>query len=196
MLTGENITIDDCELINKKFKQRQQQHEPSAKYKARGKIKEKKVCVAVGDIIYLYCDRDKTKGRDRYIVMDVKGEHCTVQKLLERQFRGKRYKVHNTEIIKVQHDENFTSTPSDSDSDSLAVDRSKADDDVDSSHDESQDSDNSDTIKSLSEDDDYTDSNEQLSDEAQQPTAEPTGNRPKRTKKLPSRFKNFIMGSP
>ena len=102
LITGESIDIDDAKLIEQKYQCRKKQHAPSAKYKARGRTKESLASVTVGEIVYLYQDRDKTKGRDMYMIMKVlEDDYCNVQKLVNHQFRGKPYKVHLTNIIKV-----------------------------------------------------------------------------------------------
>ena len=43
--------------------------------------------------MYLYSDRDKTKARDRYIIISLNGDWCTVCKFTKSQFRSRQYDV-------------------------------------------------------------------------------------------------------
>ena len=103
MVTGDKLPIIDEKLAGDKYKARLSQHQTSAKYKGRGRTAEKQCNHSVGDIIYLYQDRNKTKGRERYMIMkkNTDGSY-EVQKFTDKQFRGKRYKVRGCDIIKVR----------------------------------------------------------------------------------------------
>ena len=100
--TGEKLPIEDSYLIDEKYRNRLKKHEASAKYKGRGKIKEDHVNTKVGEVVYLYQDGVKTNSRSKYIVMEVDTDYCTVQKLTEKQFRGKRYRVRKSDLIKTE----------------------------------------------------------------------------------------------
>ena len=189
MHTGKDITINDDDLIAEKFKSRQEQHAPSAKYKSRGATKEKLVDVSVGDIVYLYLDRDKCKGRNMYMVMETDStKHCYIQKLIDRQFRGKRYKVHITDVIKVPphvYRESFESDTSESDEELLPVNTGIRE--GNNEPDEGQSSD--DTTRHDSTDEDEADTTEETVADVDRP-------RPRRTREIPKHLRDYVMGSP
>ena len=102
MSTGDTVIIDNKELISSKQRERIKGHLPSAKYKARGKTSEKCSEVNKGDVVYLYQDRDKTKARDKYLVVRIDDDKVTLQKFLNNQLRAKRYHAKLSDIIIVQ----------------------------------------------------------------------------------------------
>ena len=51
--------------------------------------------------MYLYCDGDKSRGRDRYLVVSVNGAWCQVRKFISSQLRSTSYRVKKTECYKV-----------------------------------------------------------------------------------------------
>ena len=118
MISGEGLSLDYVGLIRDKVNKRKAQHFPSAKYKGRGKVSEKAVCVNVGDTVYLIQDRDKTKGRPLYMIVE-KGEDgfCFVQKFTKNQLRAKRYKVRVCDVIKCTPENNSQVAQSSGDSD-------------------------------------------------------------------------------
>ena len=102
MNTGEQLSMKDNELISKKLSERKGNHLPSAKYKARGKTTEVLADCGVGDIVYIYNDRDKTMAREKYLVTQLNSNRkCTVQKFAGSQFRKKQYLVALSDVYKV-----------------------------------------------------------------------------------------------
>ena len=104
-ITGEKLPIVDKSLIEDKYRKRLRKHESSAKYKGRGAVKEIKANVKCGELVYLYQDGVKTNARSRYMVMEVGDKYCMVQKFTDRQFRGKKYRVRRSDIIKVRNND-------------------------------------------------------------------------------------------
>ena len=51
--------------------------------------------------MYLYSDRDKSKARDKYLVVDEDDNYVTTQKFTGLQFRSRKYRVKPTDIITV-----------------------------------------------------------------------------------------------
>ena len=115
MQTGEQLPIRDIEVIRAKAASRIKGHHPSAKYKARGSSESNLTSTSPGDIIYLYQDRDKTRSRDKYIVVQSNKQKSRVQKFVGNQLRSKIYEVDNADIIKIKP---YTFTPVSTDSDS------------------------------------------------------------------------------
>ena len=101
MSTGAVLKLNDTELIKNKVKQRMKDHAPSAKYKARGHTQTPPITCKRGDIVYLIVDRDKSRSRDKYLVVDVNKDYATVQKFTGLQFRARKYRVKLTDIITV-----------------------------------------------------------------------------------------------
>ena len=101
MTTGDSLQLNDTNIIQDKIQQRVNHHVASAKYKARGKTNVEKADCKKGDIVYLYVDREKTKSRDKYLVIHVNGDFAVVQKFTGDQLRARRYNVRLTDIISV-----------------------------------------------------------------------------------------------
>ena len=57
--------------------------------------------IDVGDIVYLYCDRNKSCSRCRYLVVSVDGVWLNVGKFIGNQLRATSYRVKRTECYKV-----------------------------------------------------------------------------------------------
>ena len=116
--TGNQLPINDERLINNKYESRQKSHKSSANYQARGKV-GKKTSTETGDLVYLKSDRDKTKPRDRYIVVqpnkEARKNTLTLQKFVGSQLRSRKYVVNPGDIIKIpEHKFNFDFTNEDS----------------------------------------------------------------------------------
>ena len=102
MNTGEQIPLSDRELVIQKHKQRCENHQPSAYYKSRQKLSSTPPVISVGDLVYLYQDRDKTKAREKYLVTKVHDQKISIQKFTSNQLRSKEYVVDSSDIIKVE----------------------------------------------------------------------------------------------
>ena len=102
MYTGDQLPIQDLQIIRDKAASRKNSHLSSAKHQARGLVSESFMKVSPGDIVYLYQDRDKTRSRSRYIVEKTAGNKSYIRKFVGNQLRSKLYEVANSDIIKVQ----------------------------------------------------------------------------------------------
>lgn len=58
----------------------------------------------VGDLVYLYADRDKTRARSRYLVVSIDGEWCFIKKFIGNQLRSSSYKVKISECYRVPNE--------------------------------------------------------------------------------------------
>ena len=101
MNTGDQISYNDSKIINSKVQQRLKNHESSAKYKSRGKSIEITPSVKIGDIVYLYTDRNKSQARQKYLIVSVEQDYVIIQKLINHQFRSRKYRVRKSDIIVV-----------------------------------------------------------------------------------------------
>ena len=57
--------------------------------------------IDVDDIVYLYCDRNKSRSRCRYLVVSVDGVWLNVSKFIGNQLRATSYRVKRSECYKV-----------------------------------------------------------------------------------------------
>ena len=92
-VTGDQLPVDDRQLIVSKIKSRVGNHAASAKSKAPGRAPPPVPSLEVGDLVYLRGDRDKTKARDRYMVVGVAHDWCKLRKFTKCQYRSKTYDV-------------------------------------------------------------------------------------------------------
>ena len=60
--------------------------------------------VAIGDLVHLYCDRNKSRVRDRYLVTSIDGAWCYVRKFVGSQLRSTTYRIKKAECYKVLMD--------------------------------------------------------------------------------------------
>lgn len=99
MHTGEELNVNDREMIKQKYDQRCGNHESSASYKARGKPPTPLPKVELGQLAHIYSDRSKLQRRDKYLVTDVEEKEVTLQKFTKDQFRNKEYRVKKSDLI-------------------------------------------------------------------------------------------------
>ena len=100
--TNSRISVDDEKLILEQQKRRQENHPASEKSKAPKGYPIPVPSLAIGDIVYLYADRNKHQGRDRYIVISVDNpEWCNIRKFSGKQLRQLSYRVRQSACYKV-----------------------------------------------------------------------------------------------
>ena len=102
--TNEQIPLFDREVIKTKYALRESNHFSSAFSKWRGGRLLQEQSLRVGDLVYLYCDRNKSKARSRYMVVSMDREWCYIKKVSGRQFRSNSYKIKKTECYCVPCD--------------------------------------------------------------------------------------------
>ena len=100
--SGEQIEINDLQLSEQQAQLRAANQKASAKHKARGNPSAREADVIIGSLVYIKSDGDKNQGRDRYLVVEVGDEFCTVQKFVKSQLRRKKYQLKLTEVYPVQ----------------------------------------------------------------------------------------------
>ena len=76
-----------------KNRQRDHSFDPSS-FKCDGEIR-------VGDLVYLYSDKDKIHSRPRYLVASLDNEWCFLRKFVGNQLRNNAYRVHRSDCYKV-----------------------------------------------------------------------------------------------
>ena len=99
--TNDQLPILDYNIILAKHKQRTVNHNYSAQSKNHTGLAPQTPPLQVGDIVYLYSDRDKNRARDRYIVVIIDGTWCFIKKFTGSQLRATSYKVKLSECYAV-----------------------------------------------------------------------------------------------
>lgn len=102
--TGEQLDINDLSLSEQQAQLRVTNQEYSSKHKARGNPSALEADIVKGSLVYIKADGDKTRGRDRYLVVDVGDGYCTLQKFIKSQLRSKTYQLKLTEVFPVSPD--------------------------------------------------------------------------------------------
>ena len=100
--TGEQLPLEDHQLILQRHFSRTQNHGPSVLSKSHGRPLGETAHIQVGDLVYLRSDRDKCRARDKYLVAESDGRRCKVRKFTKSQFRNKVYELPVTECYPVQ----------------------------------------------------------------------------------------------
>ena len=96
-ITGEQLPIDDQMIILSQHEARSANHPASERSKAPGRSATRQPDIDIGQLVYLREDRDKTRTRDKYIVVATTGIMCQVRKFTKSQFRTKTYNVKKSE---------------------------------------------------------------------------------------------------
>jgi hypothetical protein len=210
--TNYQLPISDREYILQKHLSRNVNHPSSEKSKVPLQKYPPTPTVEIGDLVYLFCDRNKSKARNRYLVVSTDGEWCQIRKFVGNQLRQSSYKVRKSECYRVPSSSFDPSCSDESDSED-------AEEEFEIQHNHNQESVKEDTSS-------YPDSipptpleigcplpdNNIFEDEIDStnlentntsgssadlpcptPTSERTTTRPRRTIRLPSRFQDYEM---
>ena len=88
-------------LVVQQHEQRIANHLHSEKAKAPITKSRPAEHIAVGDLVYLYSDRNKTRARYRYLVVEVTGSFCNIRKFVGSQLRSTSYRVKTSDCYRV-----------------------------------------------------------------------------------------------
>ena len=99
--TGQQLPIDDRQIIQNQYFQRTYNHNTGGKTHDQNHLQP-----VVGDLVYIAGDKDKTKARDRYLVVDFSDNMYTLRKFTKDQFRSKTYKIKPSQVYPVQSNVN------------------------------------------------------------------------------------------
>ena len=119
--TGEQIDFSDLQLAEDQNNLRVANQQYSARSKSHGAPPAADAEVVPGSLVYIKNDGDKTKARERYLVVKVIGDSCTLHKISKSQFRSKPYELKLSEVYPVLSDLPPHSTLLESDSDSEVI---------------------------------------------------------------------------
>ena len=101
---NEQIPVSDRDVILQQHHKHLANHPASERFKLPSGKQLTSCSVDVGDLVYLYCDRNKSKARDCYLVISVEGDCCNIHKLSGAQLHCNSYHVKHTECYKVLSD--------------------------------------------------------------------------------------------
>ncbi|KAK2550541.1 hypothetical protein P5673_028741 [Acropora cervicornis] len=99
--THEQLPLFDYNFILGKHAQRSTNHAFSEKSKNPHGLVTNTPSLHVGDIVYLISDKDKSRARDRYLVVSIDLPWCFVKKFRGSQLRATSYKVKLSECYAV-----------------------------------------------------------------------------------------------
>jgi len=99
--TGKQLTVVDSDIISNQAKSRLRNHIHSAKSKSHGKPELNECDVSEGSLVYVIPDKDKTKSREKYIIVSKQGDWCKVRKFTKNQYRSKLYDVKLSEVYPI-----------------------------------------------------------------------------------------------
>ena len=99
--TGQQLPIQDRHVIRQQQLTRSQSHQATALSKPRGRTAAPEHDLHVGDLVYLKGDCDKTRGRDKYLVVSINDIMCQLRKFTTSQFRSKTYDVRLSDCFPV-----------------------------------------------------------------------------------------------
>ena len=99
--TAQQLPMADQELIRNQHESRTSNHPYSQQSKAPHARTLPLVPIEVGDIVYLVADKNKTRGRDRYLVVATDGPWCSISKFTGSQLRATAYRVKKCACFKV-----------------------------------------------------------------------------------------------
>ena len=102
--TGEQIDFSDLQLAEDQSNLRAANQEYSSRSKAKGSSPAADAVVVAGSLVYIKGEGDKTKARERYLVVKVLGDSCTLQKITKSQLRSKPYELKLHEVYPVLSD--------------------------------------------------------------------------------------------
>ena len=100
-LSGAQLPLDDRDIIIKQQMDREGNHPLSSRSKSHGKPPQPCLGIKVGDLVFLKADQDKTKPREKYMVVSIDESTCQVRKFTKSQFRSKTYSIHLTDCFPV-----------------------------------------------------------------------------------------------
>ena len=115
--TNTQIPVDDMTLILKQHEARMSNHAYSKAAKSPRGVLPCAPNLSVGDLVYLYDDRNKSSARSRYLVVSLEGEWCNIRKFVGSQLRKTSYRVRQTDCYLVPPSTTYSAIAGDISSD-------------------------------------------------------------------------------
>ena len=102
--SNKQLPLADDRLIALQHKQRLSNHPHSECSKAPVHQRRPTPLIDVGDLVYLHSDLNKSRARDRYIVVAIGLPFCDIKKFIGSQLRSSSYYAKLSECFKVPSD--------------------------------------------------------------------------------------------
>ena len=102
--SNKQLPLADDRLIALQHKQRLSNHPHSECSKAPVQQRRPTPLIDVGDLVYLHSDLNKSRARDRYLVVAIAPPFCDIKKFIGSQLRSSSYQVKLSECFKVPSD--------------------------------------------------------------------------------------------
>ena len=102
--SNHQLPLADDHLIALQHEHRLSNHPHSERSKAPSHNRRPTPLIDVGDLVYLHSDRNKSRARDRYLVVAIDPPFCDIKKFIGSQLRSSSYRVRLTECFKVPSD--------------------------------------------------------------------------------------------
>ena len=102
--SNQQFPLADDHLIALQYEQRLSNHPHSERSKAPLHNRRPTPVIDVGDLVYLHYDRNKSRARDRYLVVAIDPPFCDIKKFIGSQLCSSSYRVRLTECFKVPSD--------------------------------------------------------------------------------------------
>ena len=99
--TGQQLSFSDKALSTQQHLNREKNHLPSARAKAKGAKLASNGDVTVGSLVYIKSEMDKFNTRPMYIVSALREDHVTLQKFVGSQLSSRRYVVPLTQVFPI-----------------------------------------------------------------------------------------------
>ncbi|CAG2247128.1 unnamed protein product [Mytilus edulis] len=99
--SNNQIPLTDQSLIQRQHELRKSNHSYSEISKAPSGALPESPHLEVGDLVYVYNDRNKTCAHDRYLVVSTDNSWCNIRKFVGSQLRNTSYRVKRSNCYKV-----------------------------------------------------------------------------------------------
>ena len=100
-VSGQQLCINDMEVIRAQNDRRKINHQYSEKTKARGQGPLPKAEIKVGDLVYIHSEGNKLNARARYMVVSISGNWCSLRKMNKTLYASQTYDLKLEEVYKV-----------------------------------------------------------------------------------------------
>lgn len=102
--SNKQLPLADDHIISLQHEQRLSNHPLSERSKAPGQSRRPTPLIDIGDLVYLHSDLNKSRARDRYLVVAIDPPFCNIKKFIGSQLRSSSYHVKLSECFKVPSD--------------------------------------------------------------------------------------------
>ena len=99
--SNQQIPLQDQDIILRQNEEWMANHPHSEKSKAPVAKTHPADRIAVGDLVYLYSNRNKTRACDHYLVVEIDGAFCNIRKFVGSQLHSTSYRVKTSKCYRI-----------------------------------------------------------------------------------------------